>query len=198
MLHTVESHRSAIAPRAIVFAAVLAALSFIGLSSFSASAQAAGCKDATAGGLTLAPTDCKPIKRARLINGKAYAPATAPAAVKRVIAAANRIRFTKYVYGGGHGISRKLDRGYDCSGSVSYALRAGGFLRTPMPSGSFVNWKQPGKGKWITTYANGGHMYMIVAGLSFDTSNMSSTGGNRWSTSVRSSGGFAARHPGGF
>jgi len=67
-----------------------------------------------------------------------------------------------------------------------------------MPSGSYVRWKQPGAGRWITTYANGGHMYMIVAGLSFDTSNMSSTGGNRWSTSIRSSGGFSARHPGGF
>ncbi|MCB0862853.1 MAG: hypothetical protein KDB66_06525 [Solirubrobacterales bacterium] len=67
-----------------------------------------------------------------------------------------------------------------------------------MPSGSFVRWKQPGAGHWITTYANGGHMYMVIAGLSFDTSNMSSTGGNRWSTTIRSSAGFSARHPGGF
>lgn len=102
------------------------------------------------------------------------------------------------MYGGGHGTSRKLDRGYDCSGSVSYALRAGGFLRYPMPSGGFMNWKRPGKGKWITTYAHGGHMYMVVAGLSFDTSNMRSTGGNRWSKTIRSPRGFKVRHPGGF
>ena len=175
---------------------MLAALAFITLSSFATPAQAAGCKDASSGGLTLAPTACKPIKKARLINGVAYAPDTAPAVVKRVIAAANRIRTKKYIYGGGHSMSRKLDRGYDCSGSVSYALRAAGLLRYPMPSGSFVRWQNPGKGKWITTYANGGHMYMVVAGLSFDTSNMSSTGGNRWSTSIRSSAGFSVRHPG--
>ena len=109
--------------------------------------------------------------------------------MKRVIRAANRIVKKPYVYGGGHKpfrqIWRKLDRGYDCSGSVSYALRAAGLLRYPMPSGSFVRWQKPGLGKWITVYANGGHMYMVIAGLSFDTSNMSSTGGNRWSTSIR-------------
>lgn len=173
-------------------------MSFIALSTFASSAQAAGCKDASTGGLTLASTSCKPAKKARLINGKAFAPASAPAAVKKVIAAANKIRLKPYVYGGGHGISRRLDRGYDCSGSVSFALRAAGLLKYPMPSGSFVRWQKPGLGKWITTYANGGHMYMVVAGLSFDTSNMSSTGGNRWSKSIRSSGGFAVRHPNGF
>lgn len=172
-------------------------MAFIALSTSVTSAQA-GCKDATTGGLTLTAATCKPVKKARLIRGIAYAPDSAPAAVKKVIEAANRIRLKPYIYGGGHGLSRKLDRGYDCSGSVSYALRAGGFVSSPMPSGSYINWKLPGAGRWITTYANGGHMYMIVAGLSFDTSNMSSTGGNRWSTSVRSSGGFSARHPSGF
>jgi len=196
-LRTFQSFRSVTAPRAFVTAAILAALAFVALSSAAPSAQAAGCKDATTGGLTLAPTTCKPIKKARLIRGIAYAPDTAPAAVKNAIAAANRIRLKPYIYGGGHSISRKLDRGYDCSGSVSYSLRGGGLLKYPMPSGSFVNWQKPGVGKWITTYANGGHMYMVIAGLSFDTSNMSSTGGNRWSTTIRSSRGFTARHPGG-
>ena len=170
------------------------------LVSFSALAPTAqaSCKDASTGGLALSVTDCKPIKKARIVNGKAIAPDTAPAAIKRVIAAANQIRLKPYVYGGGHGLSRRLDRGYDCSGSVSFALRAGGFVKTPMPSGSFINWKQPGAGKWISTYANGGHMYMVVAGLSFDTSNMSSNGGNRWSTTIRSSAGVSVRHPGAF
>ncbi|HMU26423.1 MAG TPA: hypothetical protein PKA56_09225 [Solirubrobacterales bacterium] len=184
--------------RAFAVAAAFAATAFIAFFSFAGHAQAAGCKDASSGGLTLAPADCKPVKKARLIRGIAYAPDNAPAAVKRVIAAANRIRLKPYIYGGGHTLSRRLQAGYDCSGSVSYALRAGGFISYPMPSGSFTNWKQPGAGKWITTYANGGHMYMIVAGLSFDTSNMSSSGGNRWSTSIRSSRGFSVRHPGGF
>ena len=145
----------------------------------------------------MAPAKCAPVTKARLIRGVAYAPANAPAAVKKAIAAANRIRLKPYVYGGGHSVSRKLDRGYDCSGSVSYALRAAGLLNYPMPSGSFVRWQKPGLGKWITTYANGGHMYMVIAGLSFDTSNMRSTGGNRWSTAIRSPQGFAPRHPNG-
>ena len=173
-------------------------MAFIALSSLAPAAQAASCKDASSGGLTIAPSDCKPVKKARLIRGVAYAPSTAPLAVKKAIAAANRIRNMRYVYGGGHSLSRRLDRGYDCSGSVSYALRAAGLLRYPMPSGSFVNWQKPGVGRWITTYDNGGHMYMVIAGLSFDTSNMSSTGGNRWSTTIRSSRGFTARHPAGF
>lgn len=181
--------------RALAFAAAVAGLSFILFSSLASPAKASNCKAASAGGLGLTTTACKPFKKARLINGKAVAPKTAPLAVKKVIAAANRIRLKKYVYGGGHSLSRKLQRGYDCSGSVSYALRAAGLLKYPMPSGSFVRWQKRGLGKWITTYANGGHMYMVVAGLSFDTSNMRATGGNRWSTTIRSSKGFTARHP---
>lgn len=196
-MHTFQTPRFTLI-RALIFTAALFALASVAAASFATPARAAGCKDATTGGLTLAPTDCKPIKKARLIRGVAYAPDTAPAAVKKVIAAANRIRLKPYIYGGGHSMSTRLQKGYDCSGSVSYALRAAGLLDYPMPSGSFVNWKQPGAGHWISTYANGGHMYMVVAGLSFDTSNMSSTGGNRWSTSIRSSRGFAVRHPGGF
>lgn len=115
--------------------------------------------------------------------------------MKRVIAAANQIRMKKYIYGGGHSLSRKIQRGYDCSGSVSHALRAAGLLKYPMPSGSFMRWQRPGVGKWITIYANGGHMYMVVAGLSFDTSNMRSNGGNRWSKQIRSPRGFSVRHP---
>lgn len=175
--------------------AFLAALAFVSVSTFTGSALA-GCKDASSGGLTVSSTACKPIKKARLIRGKAYAPSSAPAKVKRVIAAANRIRNKPYIYGGGHSLSRRLQRGYDCSGSVSYALRAAGLLRTPMPSGGFMRWKRRGKGKWITTYANGGHMYMVVAGLSFDTSNMRGNGGNRWSKHTRSPRGFSVRHPG--
>ena len=142
----------------------------------------------------MSANDCKPIKKARLVRGRAIAPDTAPARVKSVIAWANKIRNKPYVYGGGH--SSRKSRGYDCSGSVSYALRGGRFIGSPMPSGGFTNWKKRGRGRWITTYANGGHMYMVVAGLSFDTSNMRSTGGNRWSSSIRSSRGFSVRHPG--
>ncbi|MDQ2622990.1 MAG: peptidoglycan endopeptidase [Actinomycetota bacterium] len=162
----------------------------------SAPAAFAACDSGSSGGLSVSSTDCAPLKKARIVRGKAIAPASAPARVKKVIAAANRIRNKPYIYGGGHG--RLNDRGYDCSGSVSYALRAGGFVKGSMPSGGYIRWKRKGIGRWITTYANGGHMYMVVAGISFDTSNMGGKKGNRWSTTIRSSKGFSARHPGNY
>ena len=103
-------------------------------------------------------------------NGKAIAPANAPQAVKDAIAAANRIDDKPYKYGGGHGSWN--DSGYDCSGAVSYALgpKGAGLIDSPMPSGSFANWASKGKGNWITTYADSGHMFVVIAGLRFDTS----------------------------
>ena len=130
--------------------------------------------------------------RAKLINGKAVAPRSAPRAVKAVIAAANRIEDRPYRYGGGH--ARWNDTGYDCSGSVSYALHGGGLLDSPMPSGSFMNWERGGRGKWITVYANGGHVYAVIAGLRWDTS-MTPGDGPGWSKQMRSSSGFRIRHP---
>ena len=126
-------------------------------------------------------------------DGKAIAPSNAPRAVKRIIAAGNRISHKPYRYGGGHGDWE--DTGYDCSGSVSYALHGAGLLDAPMPSGSFESWGAAGAGNWVTTYANGGHMYMVVAGLRFDTSGASARGGSRWTKEMRSPVGFTARHP---
>jgi hypothetical protein len=97
----------------------------------------------------------------------AIAPNNAPPAVKRAIAAANRITRKPYRYGGGHG--RWEDSGYDCSGSVSFALHGGKFVKAPMDSSQYMGWGKSGKGKWITVYANGGHAFMVVAGLRFDT-----------------------------
>jgi peptidoglycan hydrolase-like protein with peptidoglycan-binding domain len=132
-----------------------------------------------------------PVGRARLrTDGTAVAPSDAPAAVKAVIAAGNRIATKPYLYGGGHG--RWEDRGYDCSGSVSYALHGGGLLSSAMPSGGFTSWGASGRGRWITIYAHGGHMYMVVAGLRFDTSGASPS---RWQADMRSTSGYAVRHP---
>ena len=125
-------------------------------------------------------------------EGLAIPPANAPQVVKDVIEAGNRIAGKPYRYGGGHG--RWEDSGYDCSGSVSYALHGGDLLDSPMPSGSFMNWGQAGKGEWITVYAHGGHMYMVVAGLRFDTSGRAETG-SRWQKALRSTSGYAVRHP---
>lgn len=130
---------------------------------------------------------------ARVRRGVAYAPADAPLAVRRVIWAGNKIRSTPYVWGGGHASWRA--RGYDCSGSVSYALHGGRLLNTQLTSGDFAGWGASGKGRWVTIYANGGHVYMVVAGLRFDTSMRGSDTGSRWQKAVRSPGGFAVRHP---
>jgi Putative peptidoglycan binding domain len=125
-------------------------------------------------------------------DGKAIAPASAPPAVQQIIAAANEIEGKPYKYGGGHG--KWDDTGYDCSGSVSYALHGAGLLEDAMPSGAFTSWGESGPGQWVTIYANGGHMYMTVAGLRFDTSARRAVGG-RWTTESRPSKGYTVRHP---
>jgi peptidoglycan hydrolase-like protein with peptidoglycan-binding domain len=125
-------------------------------------------------------------------DGLAIPPASAPQAVKDVIEAGNRIASKPYRYGGGHG--KWEDSGYDCSGSVSYALHGAGLLKSPMPSGSFMGWGEAGKGEWITIYTHGGHIYMVVAGLRFDTSGRAQTG-SRWQKAMRSPSGFTVRHP---
>ena len=117
-----------------------------------------------------------------------------PRVVRRVIRAGNRIATKPYRYGGGHANFPK-DSGYDCSGSVSYALHGARLLRSPLDSSGFMSWGRPGPGRWITIYANAGHMYMVVNGRRFDTSAMSSTGGSRWTSEMRSSSGYVVRHP---
>jgi len=125
-------------------------------------------------------------------DGLAVAPAGAPPQVQQIIAAGNQIASKPYKYGGGHG--KWDDTGYDCSGSVSFALHGAGLLDEAMPSGSFVNWGDPGPGQWVTIYANGGHIYMVVAGLRFDTSGRSNHN-TRWQAEQRSGAGYTVRHP---
>jgi len=130
--------------------------------------------------------------RARVLpDGTAIAPDDAPEPVKRVIQAGNAISKLPYKWGGGHGAWR--DSGYDCSGSVSFALAGAGLLEAPLTSGGFMNWGRSGPGEWITIYANGGHMFMVVAGLRFDTSGQGRAG-TRWQDASRTTSGFAVRH----
>jgi hypothetical protein len=130
------------------------------------------------------------------ISGRGFAHAPgAPAKVKRIIRAGNRIAKLPYKYGGGHGTWH--DSGYDCSGSVSYALHYAGVLRgAARASGGFTSWGFAGHGRWVTVYANGGHAFMTVAGLRFDTTDRERDG-TRWHRDFRSSAGYAIRHPGG-
>ena len=126
-------------------------------------------------------------------DGTVTAPADAPDAVKGVIAAGNQITNAPYLYGGGHG-SFDSPGGYDCSGSVSYALHGGGLLSAPLDSTGFMTWGDPGPGSWITVYSNPGHAYMIVAGIRFDTSGAPP----RWQSALRDSAGYVATHPPGY
>ena len=133
-------------------------------------------------------------------NGKAAIPRGAPKRVRAIIAAANQIVGKPYKWGGGH---RKLvDRGYDCSGTVSYALIKSGtsLLHSPLVSGSFARWGAAGAGRWVTVYANKGHVYMEVAGLRLDTSAVSDPRGGkgpRWRPAIGKRKGFKVRHPAG-
>ena len=125
-------------------------------------------------------------------GGLAVPPAGAPAEVVEIIAAGNRIARKPYKYGGGHG--RWRDSGYDCSGSVSFALHGAGLLDSPLDSSAFASWGERGRGDWVTVRTNPGHAYMIVAGLRFDTS-ARKRGTTRWTETMRSPRGYVARHP---
>jgi cell wall-associated NlpC family hydrolase len=133
-------------------------------------------------------------KATALGNGVALPPLEAPEEVKQIIEAGNAIARTPYLWGGGHG--KWLDKGYDCSGSVSFALAAAGLLEGPLASGPLMSWGEPGRGKWVTIWSSPGHVFMEVAGVRFDTSNSRVTG-SRWGNTMRSTSGFVARHPAG-
>jgi hypothetical protein len=130
-------------------------------------------------------------------DGQAAAPVAAPDSVKQAIWAANKIIGRPYRYGGGHARGF-VDRGYDCSGAVSYALHGADLLDSPLDSTSFMSWGAAGAGDWITVYSNPGHAYAVIAGLRLDTSAAGDPRGGkgpRWRPNLRSSRGFRARHP---
>jgi peptidoglycan hydrolase-like protein with peptidoglycan-binding domain len=127
-------------------------------------------------------------------DGLAAAPAGAPAAVAAIIQAGNVIAHMPYRFGGGH--QSWTDSGYDCSGSVSFALHGAGLLDSPLASYDFYTWGEAGPGQWVTIYAKDSHAYMVVAGLRYDTA-ASKGGGSRWTTASRPPAGYVARHPAG-
>ena len=135
-----------------------------------------------------------------LPDGLAAAPSEAPAGVQQAIWAANRIIGLPYVYGGGHNAQFR-SRGYDCSGTVSYALHGGRLLSTPLDSGSFMRWGLAGQGTWMTIWTNPGHAFLVIAGIRLDTSTAGDPSGKhgpRWRPMARVTKGFHARHPVGF
>jgi hypothetical protein len=149
----------------------------------------AGCAPVAAGAQRTA-ANCG----ATLVDGEAIPPPDAPPVVKRVIRAANEIRRRPYVWGGGH--RSWLSHGYDCSGAVGYALHGGGLLGVTMVSGQLEYWGEPGPGRWISVYANRQHVFMVVAGLRFDTrGNPLGVSGPRWHRGSVDPQKFKTRHP---
>ncbi len=136
-------------------------------------------------------------QQAVLRHGVAHAPASAPARVRNAISAANTLRNKPYIWGGGHGSFN--DRGYDCSGTVSFALHHAGALATPLPSIDFMRYGERGRGRWITIYARPGHTFAVIAGLRLDTTDFRNGGnsGPRWHADARDTRGYVARHPAG-
>ena len=177
----------------VAFATVCAAASILPATAF---ADGSGGIGPGGGGTT---TTITPGSRAKLLpNGLAAAPADAPPEIQAAIQAANEIDGASYCTGGGH--RRWHSRCYDCSGAVSYVLgpKGAGLLDSPLPSGDFRKWGEPGKGGWITVYYNGGHAFMSIAGLRFDTSIPDDgQSGPGWSKDVKAglvNGPFKRRH----
>jgi hypothetical protein len=146
-----------------------------------------------------AMTPTVPGSRARMLpTGLAAAPEQAPDEVKAAIWRANEIIGLPYKYGGGH--QRFQDTGYDCSGTVSYALHGGDLLDSPLDSSSFMKWGDGGAGDWITVFTNPGHAYVTIAGLRLDTSAADDRRGGkgpRWRPLRKSDRGYSRRHPDG-
>jgi cell wall-associated NlpC family hydrolase len=125
-------------------------------------------------------------------NGTIPIPTGVPEVVQKVVAGANEIADFPYVYGGGH--ASFIDNAYDCSGSVSYALAAGGLLSSPETSGELEKWGVPGPGRYITIYASVGHVYMYVDGILYDTAGRSGVYASRWQVEPTDNSGYVARH----
>ncbi len=138
----------------------------------------------------------QPGETALIRDGIAYAPRKAPEAVKRAIAAGNRLQGKPYKWGGGHACQN--DTGYDCSGTVSYVLRESGLLTGSLPSNGYFSYGKKGEGRWITIYTRNGHVFMTIAGLRLDTGGRGGGDGPKWRTSTRSPGGTVMRHPSGY
>jgi cell wall-associated NlpC family hydrolase len=127
------------------------------------------------------------------VSGAFAPPNVIPLKIRQVIAAGNAIADFPYVYGGGHGSF--IDRAYDCSGSVSYALAAAGLINAPETSGQLEHWGVAGRGRYVTIFANAGHTFMNVDGVWFDTAGRAGPYSTRWLTATPSLTGYAIRHP---
>jgi hypothetical protein len=132
-------------------------------------------------------------KTAVIVGGKAVPPAGLPRKVMQALNAGNQIVGMPYKYGGGH--ASFYDRGYDCSGTVSYALHGAGLIGSVGTSSSLRKYGHAGPGKYITVYAKNGHTFIEIAGLRLDTGYNGQNKGPKWSIGSRPIKGYVLRHP---
>ena len=145
---------------------------------------------------SLRPELLVPGSLARYVSGLAAAPMAAPAAVQEMIWAGDQITGLPYIFGGGH--ASFTSPGYDCSGTVSFALHGGRLLETPEDSSELETYGSHGIGRWVTVFSNPGHAYVDVAGLRLDTSaadDPSNQQGPRWRPLRPQNSGYTVRHP---
>ena len=191
-------HRSALT--VLRTATLTVSLALTGVASASAAARTGGVTiDTPAAPVTVTQPTVPGLVAKLQDDGTAAAPEGAPLEVQQAIWAANKLIGKPYRYGGGH--AKFNDTGYDCSGTVSFALKGGKFLKTPLDSSSFMSWEATGAGEWITVYTNPGHAFVVIAGLRLDTSATGDPSGNkgpRWRPTLRVTKGFKARHPEGY
>jgi cell wall-associated NlpC family hydrolase len=138
-----------------------------------------------------------PGTRTRYVDGLAAAPMSVPASVQEIVWAADQIIGLPYIYGGGHNASF-TSPGYDCSGTVSFALHGADLLTMPDDSSEFMSWGSNGQGRWVTIFSNPEHAYMDVAGLRLDTSSAddpSNQQGPRWRPLRHANSSYTVRHP---
>ncbi len=164
----------------------------------SQTSQAGGTTGGSPVGVTAAtrPELLVPGSRARYVAGIAAAPMSAPPAIQAIVWAGNQLIGLPYIYGGGH--ASFTAPGYDCSGTVSFALHGASLLTMPADSSEFMHWGSHGLGRWVTIFSNPGHAYMTVAGLRLDTSaadDPTNQQGPRWRPLRTGNGGFTVRHP---
>jgi len=180
---------------------VLACCALLPAAAFGQTSTTPSPQPNTTGGVSPTDPQFQPTPKARIVNGIAIPPIGAPQEVVDAINAANQIVTKPYIFGGGH--KSFISRGYDCSGSVSYALHGAGLLDSPLDSSDLMHWGVRGKGQWITVYTNPGHAFMVIAGLRFDTGFRDRMGkahgaapgsGPRWG-GPRPTRGYRARHP---
>jgi hypothetical protein len=185
----------------LLAALVLACCALLPATAFGQTSPTPSPTPNSTGGVSPSDPQFQPTPKARIVNGIAIPPIGAPQQVVDAINAANQIVTKPYIYGGGH--RSFISRGYDCSGSVSFALHGAGLVDTPLDSSDFMTWGEPGKGQWITVYTNPGHAFVVIAGLRFDTGFRDRMGkahgaapgsGPRWG-GPRPTRGYKARHP---